>query len=46
MQSKFGRMRPLRSRVVVSLVALGVAGLLAGCQRKEAEAPDVLAGNN
>lgn len=41
MQSKFGRMLPLRSRVVVSLVALGVTGMLAGCQRKEAEAPEL-----
>lgn len=40
MQSMRGRMRLARSRVVVSLVALavvGAAGLLAGCQRKEAE---------
>ena len=41
MQSKFGRMRLVRSRVVVSLVALGMAGMLAGCQRKEAEAPEL-----
>ena len=40
MQSMRGRMRLARSRVVVSLAALAVvsaAGLLAGCQRKEAE---------
>lgn len=41
MQSKFGRKRLARSLVVVSLVALGVAGLLAGCQRKEAEVPEL-----
>ncbi len=41
MQSKFGRKRLARSLVVVSLVALGVAGLLGGCQRKEAEAPEL-----
>ena len=41
MQSMRGRVRLARSLVVVSLVALGLAGLLAGCQRKEAEAPEL-----
>jgi len=37
MQSKFGRMRLVCSLVAGSLVALGLAGSLGGCQRKEAE---------
>lgn len=37
MQSKLGRMRLARSLLSGSLVALGLAGSLAGCQRKEAE---------
>lgn len=41
MQSKLGRMRLARSLLSGSLVALGVTGLLAGCQRKEAEGPEL-----
>ena len=41
MQSKFGRMRLARSLLAGSSVVLGLAGLLAGCQRKEAEAPEL-----
>ncbi|TWG33203.1 hypothetical protein ATF69_4277 [Acidovorax delafieldii] len=41
MQSMRGSLRLTRSLVAGSLVALGVAGVLAGCQRKEAEAPEL-----
>ena len=41
MQSMRGRLRLTRSLVAGSLVALGVVGVLAGCQRKEADAPEL-----
>lgn len=41
MQSKLGRMRLARSLLAGSLVALGLAGSLGGCQRKEAEGPEL-----
>ena len=41
MQSMRGSLRLTRSLAAGSLVALGVVGVLAGCQRKEAEAPEL-----
>ena len=41
MQSMRGSLRLARSLAAGSLVALGVVGVLAGCQRKEAEAPEL-----
>ena len=41
MESMRRRVQLTRGLVIVSLAALGVAGLLGGCQRKEAEAPEL-----